>query len=112
MPLEEGFTVFTGETGAGKSLLINSLALVGGGKADGELVRSGAEKAVVEAVFDRPADLPAEEFSGEGAELIVRREVPASGRQKITLDGAQLPAEKLSALAPWLLEIHGQHAGQ
>ena len=83
MQLDGGFTVFTGETGAGKSLLINSLALIGGSKADGELVRSGAEKAVVEAVFDRPVDLPAEEFSGEGAELIVRREVPANGRQKI-----------------------------
>ena len=98
MPLEGGFTVFTGETGAGKSLLVNSLALIAGAKGDAALVRSGAEKAVVEAVFDAPEGLPAGEFPVEGAELVLRRELPVSGRQKITLDGAQLPAEKLAAL--------------
>ena len=112
MPLEAGFTVFSGETGAGKSLLINALGQLAGGKSDAALVRTGAEKAVVEAVFDRPLLLPADDFPADGGELILRREIPANGRQKSLLNGAQLPAEKLPALAAYLFEIHGQHAGQ
>ena len=99
--LEPGLNVLTGETGAGKSLLIDALGLALGARADTTLVRHGAETARVEALFDR---LP--------EPLIAVREVAATGRSTARLDDEAVTAGRLSLVAGPLVEIHGQHDQQ
>ncbi len=96
-----GLTVITGETGAGKSLLIDALGLVMGARADSGLVRHGADGARVEALFDR---LP--------EPLICVREVSAEGRSVARLDDETVTAARLAAVIEPLVEIHGQHEQQ
>jgi DNA repair protein RecN (Recombination protein N) len=100
--LGEGFTVITGETGAGKSLLIDALGLVLGARAETGLVRAGAPSARVEALFER-ADDPA------GDPLICVREVSAAGRSVARVDDETVTAGRLAELVGPLVEIHGQH---
>jgi DNA repair protein RecN (Recombination protein N) len=95
---DAGFNVITGETGAGKSLLIDALGLALGARADTSLVRHGAEAARVEALFDR---LP--------EPLIAVREVAASGRSTARIDDATVTAARLADEVGSLVEIHGQH---
>ena len=99
--LEPGLNVLTGETGAGKSLLIDALGLALGARADTTLVRHGAETARVEALFDR---LP--------EPLICVREVSATGRSTARIDDETVTASRLADLAGSLVEIHGQHDQQ
>jgi len=101
LPLETGFTVLTGETGAGKSLLIDALGLALGARADTTLVRHGAETARVEALFDRVPE-----------PLIASREVSAGGRSTARLDDEAVTAGRLAAATASLVEIHGQHDQQ
>ncbi len=101
LPVAEGFTVITGETGAGKSLLIDALGLALGARADAGLVRHGESAARVEALFDRIPE-----------PLIVVREVTASGRSTARLDDEAVTAGRLAAVASELVEIHGQHDQQ
>ncbi len=101
LPLEAGFNVLTGETGAGKSILIDALGLALGARADTTLVRHGAESARVEALFDR---LP--------EPLIAVREVGAGGRSTARLDDETVTAGRLAAATGGLVEIHGQHDQQ
>jgi DNA repair protein RecN (Recombination protein N) len=101
LALEPGFNVLTGETGAGKSLLIDALGLALGARADSTLVRHGAETARVEALFDR---LP--------EPLIAVREVSASGRSSARIDDETVTAGRLAATTGDLVEIHGQHDQQ
>ena len=96
--LEPGLNVLTGETGAGKSLLIDALGLALGARADTSLVRHGAETARVEALFDRVPE-----------PLIAVREVSASGRSTARLDDATVTAARLAETTGPLVEIHGQH---
>ena len=96
--LDAGFNVITGETGAGKSLLIDALGLALGARADTSLVRHGAETARVEALFDR---LP--------EPLIAVREVAANGRSTARIDDATVTAARLTDEVGSLVEIHGQH---
>ena len=98
LELAEGFNVLTGETGAGKSLLIDALGLALGARADTSLVRHGADAARVEALFDR---LP--------EPLIAVREVSASGRSTARLDDAAVTAARLAETTGPLVEIHGQN---
>ncbi len=98
LALEPGLNVLTGETGAGKSLLIDALGLALGARADTSLVRHGAEQARVEALFDR---LP--------EPLIAVREVSATGRSTARLDDAAVTAARLAETTGPLVEIHGQH---
>jgi len=93
-----GFNVLTGETGAGKSLLIDALALVLGARADPGLVRHGSDGARVEALFERAPE-----------PLICAREVAASGRSIARLDDETVTAGRLAVVAGPLVEIHGQH---
>ncbi|MEZ4596424.1 MAG: AAA family ATPase [Chloroflexota bacterium] len=104
--LAEGFTVITGETGAGKSLLIDALLLVSGGRADAGAVRAGAPMARVEALFDRPAG------HGQGSDepLICVREV-APGRTVARIDDQAVPVARLATVEP-LVAVHGQHEQQ
>ena len=101
LPLAAGFNVLTGETGAGKSLLIDALGLAIGARADSALVRHGAETARVEALFDR---LP--------EPLICLREVAATGRSTARVDDQTVTAARLADVAGPLVEIHGQHDQQ
>ena len=99
-----GFTVITGETGAGKSLVIGALNLALGGRADPALVRHGADAAVVEAIF---------EVRGRGDEpLIVVREVNAAGRSLARIDDTAATIGRLAETTGLLVEIHGQHDQQ
>lgn len=95
------FTVITGETGAGKSLLIDALALVLGARADAGLVRAGAVGARVQALFERDPE-----------PLICAREVAATGRSTARIDDSAVPAARLGEVAGPLVEIHGQHDQQ
>ncbi len=98
---DAGFTVITGETGAGKSLLIDALALVLGARADAGLVRAGASAARVQALFDRNPE-----------PLICARELTAAGRSTARVDDAAVSAARLAEIAGPLVEIHGQHDQQ
>ena len=101
LPLAGGLNVLTGETGAGKSLLIDALGLATGARADTTLVRHGAEAARVEALFDRVPE-----------PLIAVREVSASGRSTARVDDDTVTAGRLAATTGPLVEIHGQHDQQ
>jgi DNA repair protein RecN (Recombination protein N) len=114
-----GLHVLTGETGAGKSIIIDAIALLVGGRADESLIRSGAEEAVLEAAITIPASGPlTARLRGEGllddgdTELIVRRVLSRSGRHKLYLNGGLTPLKTLQRLAGTLIDIHGQHEQQ
>jgi DNA repair protein RecN (Recombination protein N) len=101
LELADGLNVFSGETGAGKSLLIDALGLAVGARADTTLVRHGAETARVAALFDRRPE-----------PLITARDVSASGRSTARLDDEPVTAARLADVAGRLVEIHGQHDQQ
>jgi DNA repair protein RecN (Recombination protein N) len=112
---EGGFNVLTGETGAGKSILVDALHLALGGRAQADSVRTGAEEAEVEALF-RPRDpalsdarLAALGLPAAGPELLVRRTVQREGRSRAFVNGALATAAQLAAATRGLLDISGQH---
>lgn len=111
---QEGFNVITGETGAGKTLILQALAVVLGGRADADTVRAGAAEAVVEAAFEAAgvaevrAVLEAAGLAVED-EVVVRRVIPASGRSRSYVNGGLASVGGLTALAPLLVRVYGQH---
>lgn len=119
--LAAGLTVLTGETGAGKTMVVTGLRLITGGRADASRVRSGADEAVVEGSFStaglpegllqRVADVAEAAGAGtdENGEYVVTRSVKASGRSKAHLGGRTVPAATLAELTEPLLTIHGQN---
>jgi DNA repair protein RecN (Recombination protein N) len=115
LELGPGLTLLTGETGAGKSILIDSLGLLLGERASAELVRSGEERAAVEAVVEilgAEARLERHGLPTEGDDVVLRREVLAGGRGKATVNGALVPVSVLRELAPFVAMVHGQHEPQ
>ena len=98
---DPGFNVLTGETGAGKSILVEAVGLLLGGRASGDLVRTGEESAAIEAIFEH-----------DGRELLVRREITAQGRSRAYIDGSLVTASALKDLSDRLIELHGQHEHQ
>lgn len=112
-----GFGALTGETGAGKSILIDALALTLGERADAGVVRAGCEKAEVAATFDIAA-LPVvhawlndNDLDGDD-ELLLRRVVDAGGRSRAYINGSPATVQQLREVGEWLVDIHGQHAHQ
>jgi DNA repair protein RecN (Recombination protein N) len=102
---EPGFNVLTGETGAGKSILVEAVGLLLGGRASPDLVRTGESQATIEAIFEPGVR--------DGAsELVVRREITAQGRSRSFIDGALATAAALRDLSARLVELHGQHEHQ
>jgi DNA repair protein RecN (Recombination protein N) len=115
-----GLNVLTGETGAGKSLLIDSLELLRGARGSSEMIRSGSDKMSAEAIFHLPARITDSfdllgitvEPAGEGVELIVKRELAAGGRGRVLVNGSPLSVRELGEAMDAVLEIHGQHESQ
>src|SRR5262245_15345598 len=119
LQFESGFTVLTGETGAGKSLLIDAIALLVGGRASTDHIRSGAEEAQLEAAFHLPEIHPLlhrlrqHELISQGeSDLILRRVLSRSGRHRMYLNGRLCPLRVLEELGGTLVDIHGQHEQQ
>ncbi len=112
-----GFGALTGETGAGKSILIDALALALGERADAGVVRAGCDKAEVAATFaigglPRVRDwLVANDFDGDD-ELLLRRVVDAGGRSRAYINGSPATVQQMREVGEWLVDIHGQHAHQ
>jgi DNA repair protein RecN (Recombination protein N) len=98
---QPGLNVITGETGAGKSIVVGAVGLLLGDRASSDIVRTGEETAVVQAVFDH-----------DGREVIVRREVTAQGRSRSFVDGQLVTAGSLKELGSSLVDLHGQHEHQ
>ncbi|MEO0637599.1 MAG: DNA repair protein RecN [Pseudomonadota bacterium] len=116
LDLANGLSVLTGETGAGKSILLDALALALGARGDGGLVRKGCEKGEVRAVFEVPKPEPeglksllADQGIEHEGELLLRRTQNADGRTKATVNDLPVSVASLRALGTQLVEIHGQH---
>jgi len=113
-----GFAVLTGETGAGKSILIDALELLVGGRAEPTLVREGAERAELSAEFDVPAGslleawLAANELQGDPGSLILRRTLERGGRSRAFVNGRAATLAQLREAGEFLVDIHGQHEHQ
>jgi DNA repair protein RecN (Recombination protein N) len=97
-----GLTVLTGETGAGKSILVGAVGLLVGGRASADLVRTGEDQAVIEAIFETP----------DGREVIARREISALGRSRALIDGVLMTSGALRDTCGALVDLHGQHEHQ
>ena len=114
LEISRGLTVLTGETGAGKTMILTALNLILGGKADSALVRKGSERLVASGRFSIPKSLEHlfEDVLVEDGELIVTRTVAADGKSKATTNGISATAGTLSIVGENLVEVHGQAANQ
>jgi DNA repair protein RecN (Recombination protein N) len=114
LELEKGFTVLTGETGAGKSILVDAIELLVGGRADAGVVREGSERAELAAEFeiDLSSWLSERELQGDPGRLILRRTIDRSGRTRCFINGHAATLAQLKEAGELLVDIHGQHAHQ
>ncbi|HVE80405.1 MAG TPA: DNA repair protein RecN [Gemmatimonadaceae bacterium] len=118
LPLERGFNVLSGETGAGKSIIVGALGLLLGERGSADLIRTGADKAIVEGVFD-VADrtevaglLDERGIDVEENRVVLRREIAAAGRTRAWVNGTTVTAGVLAELGRMLVNLHGQHEAQ
>jgi DNA repair protein RecN (Recombination protein N) len=118
VPFEAGLNVLTGETGAGKSILVDALLLIRGARAQSDVIRSEADVATVEAVFDVEGNatvtavLEAAGLAIEGGELVIRRELTRSGRHRAFVNDSPVTVGFLERLGDHLVDVHGQHEQQ
>lgn len=118
LDFRSGFGALTGETGAGKSILLDALSLLLGERAEGGVVRAGRERADLAASFDVEADsaaarwLGAQDLAGDEGEVLIRRVIDAGGRSRAYINGSPATATQLRELGEFLADIHGQHAHQ
>src|SRR2546423_10424880 len=118
LPLSEGFNVLSGETGAGKSIIVGALGLLLGERASADLIRSGADKATVEGVFDISslkgiAELADEHgIDVEDETLVLKREIATNGRGRAWINGTTVTATVLAEIGRLLVNLHGQHDAQ
>ncbi|HEY4620027.1 MAG TPA: AAA family ATPase, partial [Nitrospirota bacterium] len=114
----EGFSVFTGETGAGKSIIVDALDLITGGRGSSDIVRDGCEETVIEGIFESlDKGLNKEKFLKYGIddcgdELLVRRNISRSGRNRLYINGTLSTLSVLNDICSELIDIHGQHEHQ
>src|SRR5262245_26910857 len=99
---QPGLNVLTGETGAGKSMLVEAVGLLMGGRASPDLVRTGQDVASAQGIFEKR----------DGIEILIRREVTSQGRSRAFVDGELVTASALRSLTADLIELHGQHEHQ
>src|SRR5262245_6246526 len=111
---EQGFNLLSGETGAGKSLIVDALGLLAGSKASAEMVRAGETRAIVEAVFeaDVRTDLGRLGLDPDEDEVVIRREISSDERNRVFINNQPTTVSALREIAPSLLDIHGQHEQQ
>ncbi|HSA57400.1 MAG TPA: DNA repair protein RecN [Gemmatimonadaceae bacterium] len=118
LPLAPGFNVLSGETGAGKSIIVGALGLLLGERGSADVVRTGADRAVVEGVFDAtglpevPAQLDARGIDVENGLVVLRREVSAAGKGRAWINGTTVTAGVLASIGRLLVNLHGQHESQ
>ncbi|CAN5756181.1 DNA repair protein RecN [soil metagenome] len=116
LDLDPGFTVFTGETGAGKSIVIDAIGLILGERTDPSLIRAGRPRASVTAVFDLSAQaralLAARNLEASDHECTITRQLSADGRTRAFINGIAAPARTLQEIGEILIDIHGQQAHQ
>src|SRR6059058_1361851 len=115
LDLEHGFSVLTGETGAGKSILVDALQLALGSRAEAAVVREGAQRAEISAEFDLPPALaPWLQEAGfdAGDTLLLRRSIDTQGKSRAWINGSPATAAQLREAGEALVDIHGQHAWQ
>jgi DNA repair protein RecN (Recombination protein N) len=118
LPLARGFNVLTGETGAGKSIIVGALGLLLGERANADVVRTGSDKALVEGTFDvtdRPeisALLDERGIDVEESTVVLKREVAVAGRARAWVNGTPVTAAALSEIGRLLVNVHGQHEAQ
>lgn len=118
LTLEPGLVVLTGETGAGKSIIVGALSLVLGERASSDVIRAGEDRAMIEAVFeigDRPELLSACEeygFEADDGLLVLKRELNASGRNRAWINGSPATAGQIAEFGQTLVDLHGQHEHQ
>jgi DNA repair protein RecN (Recombination protein N) len=118
LDFSSGFTALTGETGAGKSILIDALSLALGERSDAGMVRTGCEKADITAEFDisgmpqLPAWLREQELAGDEGVCLLRRTLDASGRSRGFINGCSATLQQMREAGEQLIDIHGQHAHQ
>lgn len=116
LEFEAGFGALTGETGAGKSILLDALGLALGGKAETGVVRAGQARAEIVAEFDLPADGPLrdrlveQEIEADDGCVLMRRVIESGGRSRAWLNGSPVVLAQMRAAGEWLADIHGQHA--
>lgn len=118
LQFNQGMTVFTGETGAGKSILIDALGLILGDRAESNIIKEGSDKAEITAIFDIRANqtimdlLDDQAIDWQDDELLVRRVIARDGRSRAFINGSPATAQLLRAIGEKLIDIHGQHTHQ
>src|SRR5213594_1415119 len=118
LPLGPGFNVLTGETGAGKSIIVGALSLLLGERGTADVVRTGTDRATVEGVFDASdraelrTVLDARGIDVEDSLVVLRREVTSTGRTRALVNGTTVTATALADVSRALIDLHGQHEAQ
>ena len=116
LELGEGFSVLTGETGAGKSILVDAIELLVGGRADAAVVRAAAERAELSGEFDVSKSmgtwLEERDLAGDPGQLVLRRSIDRAGRSRCFINGHAATLGQLKEAGEWLVDLHGQHAHQ
>ena len=117
LEFDSGMSVLTGETGAGKSILLDAIKLVAGDRAESDSIRSGCEKAEISVCFQLQDSPAADEWLAQhemdaGGECVLRRVLHANGRSKAFINGYNATLMQLRALCDRLLDLHGQHEHQ
>ena len=117
LPLARGFSVITGETGAGKSILIDAVHLALGGRADIKTIRTGTDRCTISLVFDIQKNSAAQQWLAthdfsEGKECIIQRTIQQDGKSRNTINGHPCPQNLVREFSEFVLTIHGQHQHQ